>query len=52
LRKKDSTPNTNYNKGIFVTLQIKIMSFAYILGQKNEFCLHIGTEGVVIVEYR
>jgi hypothetical protein len=28
------------------------MSFAYILGQKNEFCLHIGTEGVVIVEYR
>jgi hypothetical protein len=35
-KKKGSTPNTNYKKGIFVTIQIKMMSFAYILGQKNE----------------
>jgi hypothetical protein len=34
--KKCSTPNTNYKKGIFVTTQIKMMSFANTLGQKNE----------------
>jgi hypothetical protein len=38
-------PNSNYKKGIFVTTQIKMMFFAYILGQKKKEFLLILRDG-------